>query len=563
MTAELGHAQPSPVLTRESTWGHIIGFGGIYAKTLRDSRLAFIVATGLLGGMMLYLGIALPTVFATQEARDEIVRMATSLSGAAQGIAGNPVNVGTLGGYMQWKYGPVFLWITALWSILALSSTLATEARRGSLEFVAAAPFGKRRIAVEKIAAHLTVLTLALVIFAAAASLVSAAFGTIPGDAIPVLAAVGFGLWLGVVALWFGGLAFAIAQFLGRGAGAGIAGFLLIAGYIVSNYGAAMPAFRTVAMLTPWAWTANHLPLAGQYDWASLLPVAALAIVFLVIGVEAFTRRDLGATSPIRLPAMPAVVLGQEGPVGRSFGERLPVALGWGLGLGIFGLFIAAASRQLADALLDSPDMIDVLRTAFPNIDLTTAGGCLQFIFVELGFIVAGFAAATLVAGWASDETSGRLELVLASPLARRGWAVRSGLGVYLAIVAMTAVLALGIGVGALAAGSDPLTPMSGTIVMGLYTAALAGVGFAIGGLFRASIAGEIVAVIVVVTYLIDLLAPALRLPDWVHQLALTAHLGQPMIGIWDWVGIAACLTLALGGLVLSGWGMSRRDVAT
>ena len=73
--------------------------------------------------------------------------------------------------------------------------------------------------------------------------------------------------------------------------------------------------------------------------------------------------------------------------------------------------------------------MMDVLAGVFPAIDLTTAGGFLQLVFVELGFIVVGFAAATLVGGWASDETSGRLELVLASPLDRRrlGDSQRSG----------------------------------------------------------------------------------------------------------------------------------------
>jgi hypothetical protein len=63
--------------------------------------------------------------------------------------------------------------------------------------------------------------------------------------------------------------------------------------------------------------------------------------------------------------------------------------------------------------------------------------------------------------------------------------------------------------------------------------------------------------------FLLDLVAPALKLPDWVNQIALTAHLGQPMIGAWDWSGVAACPMLAVGGLLLSGWGMSRRDVTT
>ena len=115
---------------------------------------------------------------------------------------------------------------------------------------------------------------------------------------------------------------------------------------------------------------------------------------------------------------------------------------------------------------------------------------------------------------------------------------------------------------GPLLAGSDALTPAAGAIVLGLYTAALAGIGFAVGGLIRTSIAAEVVAVIVVLTFLIDLLGPALRLPDGIHQLALSAHLGQPMVGIWDGAGIVACIVIAVGGLALGGWGMRRRDLA-
>jgi putative exporter of polyketide antibiotics len=152
--------------------------------------------------------------------------------------------------------------------------------------------------------------------------------------------------------------------------------------------------------------------------------------------------------------------------------------------------------------------------------------------------------------------------MLLATPLARLRWAVSGAIGVYLTIAAMTVVLAAGVGIGALLARSDALTPMAGTVTLGLYAAAVAGVGFAIGGLVRTSIAAEAVALVVTLTFLIDLIAPAVRLPDWVHQLALTAHMGQPMVGVWDAGGIAACLVLAAAGLALGGWGMRRRDVA-
>jgi ABC-2 type transport system permease protein len=557
MATEAGRA-PLAAPYRISLRSRFYGLGSIYAKTMRDSRLAFIVAAGLMGGIMLVVSAAITKAYPTAESRVELASLATSL-GAASGIAGKAVNVGTMGGYVQWKYGSFFLLIAAIWSIMALSGTLASEARGGSLDFVAASPFGKRRIALEKVTAHLTAMTLTVVIVGFAAWLAGAAFATLPGDAIPVQAAVGYALWLGLVALFFGGLAFALAQFFGRAVGAGVAGFALFAGWILQGYAATVPAFTPLALLTPCAWTADHLPLAGQYNWPSLVPTAIATAALLAIGVEAFARRDVGAQQAVRTSWLPRPLRGLRGPIGRSIGERLPLTLAWGLGLGIFTLAMAAISKGLADDVAKSPDLLKTFGQIFPGFPITTAGGFLQ-LMIQLEYIVVGFAAATLVSGWASDETSGRLEMILSTPLARPRWAILSGLGVYAVIVVMTAIVAACVGMGAAAAGSDALTPMAGTIALGLYAAALAGVGFAVGG-WRTSIAAEVVALVVVATYLIDLLAPALSLPDWFHQLALTSHLGQPMVGHWDAFGVVACLVIAVVGLAVGGWGMRRRDV--
>jgi ABC-2 type transport system permease protein len=560
MTTDAAPARVRMPAPHARPWSRIYGLGSIYAKSMRDSRLAFLIMAGLLGGVMFVVGAAIPQVFSSPSARQEVVRLATDLGSIATGLAGHPVNVGTLGGYVSWKYGPVFLIIASLWSILALSSTLAGEAQHGSLEFVAVAPFGKRRIAFEKLAAHLTVMALVLAILTVAAWLTAALFGKLPDDSISPQAAIGFALWIGLSALVFGGLALVLSPFIGRGAAAGISGAALFAGWILNGYSATVPAFRIPADLTPWAWTNNHVPLGGQYDWPSLVFTAVVAVLLLAAGMEAFVRRDLGVSTSVRTPNTPRVLRGLDGPVGRAFSERLPVALGWATGLGVFGLVMAGASRSLADEFNKSPDLARTFATIFPNFNVATAGGLLQLL-ISLAYIVVGFASATLVSGWASDESSGRLEMLLSTPLARRRWAISGGLGVYGAIAVMTAIMAIAIGIGATSAGSDAITPMTGTIVLGLYAAALAGVGFAVGG-FRTSIAAEAVALLVVVMYLIDLIVPALKLPDWVHQLALTAHLGQPMVGIWDPAGVVVCVAMAAGGLVVAGLGVRSRDVA-
>jgi putative exporter of polyketide antibiotics len=126
----------------------------------------------------------------------------------------------------------------------------------------------------------------------------------------------------------------------------------------------------------------------------------------------------------------------------------------------------------------------------------------------------------------------------------------------------MTVLFALGVGSGAASGGVSAGTAMAGSASLGLYAAALIGIGIAVGGLWRTSLAAEIVALVVVVTYLIDLLVPPLNLPSWVHELALTAHFGQPMLGQWDAVGIVACIGIAVGGMLLGAWGMTRRDIA-
>ena len=108
----------------------------------------------------------------------------------------------------------------------------------------------------------------------------------------------------------------------------------------------------------------------------------------------------------------------------------------------------------------------------------------------------------------------------------------------------MNVLLAAGIALGAGSGSVDPGEAMLGSVTLGFYAVALIGIGVGIGGVWRTSLAAEIVALLVIATFLIDLLAPPLNLPDWVHQLALTAHFGQPMTGTWDWSGIIACLVL-------------------
>jgi ABC-2 type transport system permease protein len=561
MTAET-RRRPSPALAPHgSLSGRVYGFGSVFGKTLRDSRLGALTIAALLSVIVLAGGATMATTYGTLETRNELAMLSSSLPPILRGLYGNPVNVNTLGGFVSWHYGAYFALLAGLWSILALSSTLASEARRGSLDFALATPLSRRIVAVEKVAGHVIAVGLAMAVVAIATWATGLGFATMPGDEVAPQAAVGFAIGLGAKALLAGSIAFLLATIVGRGAAAGLAGAIMLAGYILNSYRALVPAFDAPANLTWFSWTRDHLPLAGPVDWPAILAVLVVSVVLLALGIEVFARRDVGAIDAIRLPGFPRALLGLGGPYRRSLGELVPTGVAWGIGLGLYGFVMAASGRAFIDGLSRSPGLLEAVRSIMPGVDLTTTAGFLQLAFVDFGLVLAGLAAATFVAGRSSDETGGRLELLLATPLTRARWAIASGIAVASAIVIAIALLAASIGAGVGLSGSDPVQPMVGSIALALYGMAMAGIGLAAAGLTRSSAAGPVVVAVAVGTFLVDILAQALRLPDWVRSLALSSHIGQPLVGSWDLVGIVACLVLAVGGLVIGAWGMSRRDV--
>ena len=552
-----------PASIRPSLWSRIGGLGSIFAKTVRDSRRAALITAGALALIFLGVSYAIVSEFDTPESREEIVNLVNAVPPILQGMAGKVVNVGTLGGYLQYKYGVFFPLVVSLWSILALSGTLAGEAQRGSLEFVLASGKSRRRVALEKLSGHIVMLGVAVVVAMVSIAIAGSAFSRLPGDEISLLSAFGYAIWLGLIALAGGALAFALGPFVGRGAAAGIAGAITFAGFIVNGYQEPVPALEPFANLTWWGWTHDHVALAGVYSWPSVAVLLVVDVMLLAIGIEAFARRDVGVTTALPSLSLPRPLLGLSGPLGRIVSHNVTPTIAWGLGIGFFGLALGGAAQDFMEQLGDAPAFMELLRTVFPNVDYASAGGFLQLLFIDFGVILAGLFAASIVSGWASDETSGRLEMVLSTPLSRARWAISGGIGMLVSVAIFTAITIAGIAIGVATTQSDVATPAFGALVLALYAAALVGVGHAVGGWLGTRFAGTVVVVFVIVTWFIALLGPLLDLPQFVQDLALTTHFGQPMVGTWDSVGIGASLALAIGGIALGTWGFTRRDLRT
>jgi ABC-2 type transport system permease protein len=546
---------------RAMPWSRVMGLRSIYAKTVRDSRRAALVVGGLGGLFMLATAAPYGLEFGTMALRQTFIAGMTALPAALRGLLGEPINIETLGGFVSWRVGNSLPVILGLWSVLALSGTLAGEAAKGSLDLLASTPQSRRSIALQKLARHMTALTAALLLFAVITWVAGVAFAALPGDEFPLAASFGQALLYGLLMLAAGSLSFAVAPFVGRTRSLAFGLIALFGGYLINSYASLSPAIDALRPVSWYAWTAGHRPLAGVSDWPSVGLLAVVTAVFLVIGVLAFERRDLGDSAALRWLRPPSLPAGIRRPFTRQLADRTGIAIAWGVGVGLYAILIIISADAFAKSIASIPQIAALIKSIYPDIDLEQPSGLLQLTFFAFGSFILGLAGAGFLGGWSSDEGRRRLDLVLAAPLSRARWAIESGLGVYAAIGLMSVVLAGFVGAGIATQAGDIVAPMLGIGVLGLATAAFAGVGLAVGGLVRASLAAPVAAGLVIATFLLDTLGEAVDLPDEVLDLSLYRHLGQPMAGVFDPVGIVAATALVVGGLLVGAWGLRRRDL--
>ena len=235
-------------------------------------------------------------------------------------------------------------------------------------------PLSRRRIALEKVAVHLTSLGIAVFLMAAIAWLTGLAFAVLPGDAMAFADAAAEFVGLALLGLVAGAIAFALAPFVGRAPAASLAAVALFAGHLVSTYAGLVPAFASVQGLSWFTWTADHRPLVGSWDVVSLVPVIGLIVLLLAIGVVAFERRDLGTTVPLPSFALPGRGSLMRGPARLAFLGSRTRALGWALVIGApMGLF-ALSGPGIAEPITADPGAARFVEQLFSGIDFSTHG---------------------------------------------------------------------------------------------------------------------------------------------------------------------------------------------
>jgi ABC-2 type transport system permease protein len=454
----------------------------------------------------------------------------------------------SLGGLTAWKIGATDLILVALMSVLTVVRHTRTEEETGRSELIAAGVVGRYA----PLTAALQVTGLANLAIVALLAL-----GLI-GTGLPAAGSVAFGLAIGVAGLVFAAVAAAAAQLTESARSAtGIAAAVLGASYLLRAVGDTGPTWLT--WLSPIGWAMRLRAFAGE-QWSVLGLAAALAAVFTAAAYTLAGRRDLGAGVLPQRPGPAQASPGLRSTLALAWRLHRGILIGWVIGMALTGAALGGAAAAIGGMVGTNTQMNDLLARMGGHSGLVNA-----YLAAALG--ITGLVAATYTVQATlrlrAEETSGRVEPLLATGVGRSRWALSHLVFAFLG----TAVLLAAAGAGAGLAYGLQIHDVSGQVSRLLAGAlvqlpaawVLAGLGAALFGL-APRLAALAWAALIACLLLLELGA-LLGLSQWLVDVSPFAHVPKlpgaaftatPLLWL---TGIA--VALAAAGLA----GFRRRDI--
>ena len=527
-------------------------------RTGAIATLAIASLTGL-GNSIGYAVIAGPT----PEERALFGRQMSLLGQQLTYLLPPPLDLDTMGGYLQWRnYGTLAVFF-GVWALLAAAGVRGDE-ERGIVETWLAVGASRAGYLASRLAGFAVV---ALVVVAASVGITDV--GAIVGGDSSLGGPLAFeALALLAFTVCIFGMSLVVAQVAGTGRSAGGVGAIVLAALFIANSAARSgvgPAW--LADVTPFGAYDRDAPLrpSGAFDPAATGALLAATILFGALAFAAFVRRDLGGTvGLVRVRSSAPATTRPAGdpllrlPVLAAITQQRTWLAGWSIGFAVMGAFLASLTR----VLLDSLGAIPAMRV---YLDRLGGGGYDSFagiMWLSTAMLVISAFTVAQVGGWASEDGDGRLEALLAQPVSRARVVLERlasfMLGAaFLVAVGAIAVLVVGAGRGL---ELSPTRQLGGAALMLSVPFALAAIGATIAA-WRPRLAVAVIAAVALWSYLIQQFAALFGWPDWLARTSLFALFGNPLAGDVDWPGIGALLgigVVATGTAIVS---LQHRDV--
>ncbi len=311
-----------------------------------------------------------------------------------------------------------------------------------------------------------------------------------------------------------------------------------------------------VVWLSPLGW-AQSIRAFSDERWWVLGILGFGAGVLLASALVVAARRDYGSGILTQRPGPTSAGRLLSTPLGMAARLQRTAVISWAIALAMMGFFYGIVADE-ADKFLEN----EAIAEMFAQV----GGGSPAELFlatavVILGLITSGFTVSSVLR-LRGEETGGRAEAVLATPVARRRWLwshlTVSILGTLVIMVA--AGLALGFGYGLQIGELGETLSMAGAAVnMVPALLVLSGVAVAMIG-FRpgwASFSWMVVAFCAVVS----LLGEMLDLPQWLRNVSPFQHVAAVPAASFELLATVVLLAVAFVLMAFATLAMDRRDV--
>jgi ABC-2 type transport system permease protein len=521
------------------------GTGPLLRFLLRRERMS--LPWWLLGITLLVLvqSIQSQNLYGTPEALQRL-RETIGANNAVIAMSGPTGLLDSIGGEIVFEIFAFAAIVVGLMSMFLVGRHTRADEESGRAELIRSAQVGRRApLAAALLLAALADVVAGLLVFAVAA-----------GTGLPVAGSALFGAAIAAVGLVFASLTAAAAQVFES--------TRAVYGTVAASLGAAF-ALRaagdvgdgTLSWVSPIGWGQRILPFAGDRWWPLLLSVA-VATLLGVTAVVLLARRDFGAGLVVPRPGRARASALLRDAHALAWRLQRGALLGWAAGLFLLGIAYGSIGDSIEQYVRDNPEIAQFLTGGADDIlnaYLAVTAGMAALLAASYGV--------TSVLRARAEETSGRAEVVLATPTSRWMWLVGQ-LSVALTGTALT-MAAFGLGEG-LAYGATVSDLVQAPRLTGVALAYVPAVWLVVGVTVLAfgwlpRPAAIIAWVVVAYCAVITLFADSFRLPGWSRQASPFVH--TPQVPLDD-VAITPLIVLGLSALALvaAGYaGLRRRDV--